>query len=454
MESQEGGGGGGGDGAGAVPTELQDLTREALYGLVWAEPMLRVSARFKVSSSYMARICSLMNVPRPERGYWAKLAVGKAPKQPPLPEIRPGDQAIWNRTGSASPVSRPIPKPPVNKPKRKPTLAATIPAVHPLIHGAKEHFEAGRTSYWSKYLRPAKRNLVDLIVSKTGLEKALAFANLLFREFEAHECRVVLAPNGERVHRAVIDEHEVPKKKANDPYDHSRHWSPGRLTIVYVGSIAIGLTIIELSEEAEGTYVDGDYVRTDQLPVPKRGRRIEDWRISKHEFPSGRLCLQAYCPDWRSKWTQQWREAKGHDLATKVPAIIRELIDATPHIAELIAEGQREADIERARWEEQSRKWERERAEEAVRKARKESKDELLAIIEEWIKVRRIEEFFEGIEAGLGSMGAEERQGIQDRLVLAKASVGAADAMRRFRTWKTPRERLGNSALPIDEGDQ
>ena len=40
MESQEGGGGGGG--GGPVPAELQDLTREALYGLVWAEPMLRV----------------------------------------------------------------------------------------------------------------------------------------------------------------------------------------------------------------------------------------------------------------------------------------------------------------------------------------------------------------------------------------------------------------------------
>lgn len=143
----------------------------------------------------MARICGLMNVPRPERGYWAKMVVGKAPAQPPLPEIRPGDQAIWNRSGTAQPVSRPLPKPPATKPKRKSAVAvaARIPAVHPLIHGAKEHFEVGRTSYWSKYLRPAKRNLVDLVVSKSGLDKAVGFANALFREFEAHECRVVLA---------------------------------------------------------------------------------------------------------------------------------------------------------------------------------------------------------------------------------------------------------------------
>jgi len=68
-----------------VPASLTDsregpVSREALYGLIWSEPMLRVAARFGVSSSYMARVCTLLNVPRPERGYWSKLAVGKAPR--------------------------------------------------------------------------------------------------------------------------------------------------------------------------------------------------------------------------------------------------------------------------------------------------------------------------------------------------------------------------------------
>jgi hypothetical protein len=71
------------------------LTREALYELVWSEPMLKVAARFGVSSSYMARVCTQLNVPRPERGYWAKLAVCKAPKQPALQEPRTGDPLAW-----------------------------------------------------------------------------------------------------------------------------------------------------------------------------------------------------------------------------------------------------------------------------------------------------------------------------------------------------------------------
>lgn len=442
MDSVERVGGTGLEGRGA---EMPDVTREALYGLVWAEPMLRVAARFEVSSSYMARICGLMNVPRPERGYWAKLAVGKPPKHPPLPEIRPGDQAIWNRTGAPRPASHPLPKPPVKRPKRKPAVAATIPAVHPLIHGAKEHFEVGRTSYWSKYLRPAKRNLVDLVVSKTGLDKAVGFANALFRDFEAHECRVVFAPNGEPVHRASICEHEVPKTKANDSNEHSRHWSPGRITVVYIGSICIGLTVIELSEEAEGRYVDGDYVRVDKAPVPKLGRYSEDWRISKRDFPSGRLCLQAYCPDRRSKWTQQWRETKGHELTAQIPAIIRELIDATPRIAELIAEGQRQAEIERIRWEEQTRKWERERAAEAARKARKESRDELLDIIKAWTHAKRIEEFLVDAESRLAELEPGLQAELLKRLGLARRLVGGLDALERLRVWKSPSERAAEN---------
>ena len=107
-----------------VPASLTDssegpVSREALYEMVWSEPMLRVAARFGVSSSYMARVCTLLNVPRPERGYWAKLAVGKAPKQPPLPEPRPGDPLEWTRDGALPKRARSLPKPPDQKPRRK-----------------------------------------------------------------------------------------------------------------------------------------------------------------------------------------------------------------------------------------------------------------------------------------------------------------------------------------------
>ena len=43
------------------------ISREDLYELVWSMPMTKVAEKFSVSGSYMARVCSVLGVPRPER---------------------------------------------------------------------------------------------------------------------------------------------------------------------------------------------------------------------------------------------------------------------------------------------------------------------------------------------------------------------------------------------------
>ena len=83
------------------------VSRQELYEMVWSMPMIKVAEQFKVSGSYMARVCSALRVPRPERGHWAKLAVGKAAERPPLPEAQPGDQLNWSRDGGLQSAPRP-----------------------------------------------------------------------------------------------------------------------------------------------------------------------------------------------------------------------------------------------------------------------------------------------------------------------------------------------------------
>ncbi len=60
-----------------MTTGTNVITREDLYELVWSTPMIKVAEKFEVSGSYLARVCTELRVPRPERGYWAKLAVGQ-----------------------------------------------------------------------------------------------------------------------------------------------------------------------------------------------------------------------------------------------------------------------------------------------------------------------------------------------------------------------------------------
>lgn len=67
---------------------LAKYNREKLYEEVWAEPMLKVAARYGVSDVALAKTCRKFRVPVPGRGYWAKKAAGKNVKaRPPLPAM-------------------------------------------------------------------------------------------------------------------------------------------------------------------------------------------------------------------------------------------------------------------------------------------------------------------------------------------------------------------------------
>jgi len=414
------------------------VSREALYEMVWSEPMLRVAARFGVSSSYMARVCTLLSVPRPERGYWAKLAVGKAPKQPPLPGPRPGDPLEWTRDGALPKRARSLPKPPDQKPTRKRAVRRQLSDGHPLFNGAKPLFEAGRLSWHGKYLKPAKKLLVDLVVTQTGLDKAIAFSNELFLALEARDHRVVIAPNAERFHRADVDERENPGKG----HHHNNLWSPMRCTVVYIGTVAIGLTVIEMSEAAEARYVNGEYVRLTDFVPKRRGRYAQDYGwTSTHDFPTGRLCLQAYSPYPRANWTQQWRETPSRALSGRIPAIVRELEKATVEIARLVEEGERQAEIERQRWEAQREQWRREEEARRAAKALKDSKEDLLHVIDTWAEAKRLEEFFADAERRAQDLPDEQRERTIERLRRARALIGSTDALERFDAWRAPEER-------------
>lgn len=415
----------------------QSLTREELYALVWSEPMIKVAERFDVSSSYMARFCTLLDIPRPQRGYWARVEAGRTLPIPPLPEAEPDGDLVYSLNSHAVTVERPLPQAPSKSRKRKSKVKTERPSQHPLVKGAKQHFESGRLSYRSDYLKPAKWTLIDLAVTKTGLDKALTFANELFLYLEDRGHRVVLSPNGAGFYRAEVDEREVPKKRQG--YYSNNLWSPHRCTVVYVGTVAIGLTIIEMSEEVEVRSVSGKYVRVEDYIPPKRGYD-HSWATTR-EMTTGRLCLQAYSPYGRATWSKRWQEGKKRDLCRQIKTIARELEHAAVDIARMVEEGRRQAERERQQWkieEAQRRKIEAERR--AI-EARKKSRDEIFQIISEWDKANQIEQFFRDAEQRVASLDEEERARLLERLKLARELIGSIDALEHFMSWKLPEKR-------------
>jgi hypothetical protein len=415
------------------------VTREELYQQVWAEPMIKVAARYEVSSNYLARVCEYLNVPRPPRGFWAKLRVGKAPKRPPLPPARPGEVLKWAK-------GDPVPDPPHSQSSvdAKVADAAVRPSSarrqerHELIAGVRQSFESGRLSE-EGYLRPFKRNLVDVFVSKPALTYALDTANDLFQALEKRGHRVALAPPRE-FHRPELTVHQGQKFD----YYNSEPWHPKRKTVVYIGDVALGLTVYESTEEVEVTY-EWDrpvrYMRVSDSPPKPRPKWMGPEPTRKRHMPSGRLAVRAYSPYGRVSWEERWLEDKVGGLSRKIPIIVQDLESIVPTIVQRREETDRQAAIERQRWEAERREEERREQERRRAQAVRESREQLFAIVKGWALADRIERFFDDAERRASALNLDDRAALLDRITQARRLLGGTDALARLQQWKAPSER-------------
>lgn len=414
------------------------MTREELYELVWTKPMTEVAKGFDVSGSYMARVCTVLNVPRPERGYWAKLAVGRAPAREPLPEAQPGDQLHWSKDGK---LHAP-PQPRVQIRRRRPTgTPASADNIHPLVRGARQHFETGRPVDEGAYLKPYKRLLLDVTTSKTCLDKALAFANDLYIALQSAGHRVVTAPSGQGFYRGSVDEREERRGQRNNYY--TSLWSPDRPTLVYVGTVAIGLAIVEMSEQTLMRYIgNGRYIPDADYVPPKASRRFVDhtWTTTR-ENPSGRLRLVAYSPYPRVTWTTDWQETKSAPLDKALRTIVKALESAAVDLVAQLEEADRKAEIARREWEAAEERRRREEDQRRVQQSVKDSRAHLGQVIQQWAEIMGIEQFLRGVEDHAASLSDAERQQVLDRLTLARHFLGSQNPLEFFMSWKTPTER-------------
>ncbi len=82
------------------------MTREALYALVWSEPLSTVATRIGLSPNGLAKVCDRLLIPYPGRGYWSK---GEAERQRLRPFLQPGPEGVEGEiviTGDRTPSRR------------------------------------------------------------------------------------------------------------------------------------------------------------------------------------------------------------------------------------------------------------------------------------------------------------------------------------------------------------
>lgn len=412
------------------------ISREELYRLVWSEPMTTVAARFEVSSNYLARICNYLNVPCPGRGYWAKRVVGKALVQTPLPPAEPGEPESW--AGKGGPVVLARPKASTPTPAKKPHRVRS--QLHELIHDARAHFENSRPIEDGDYLRPFKKMLVDVTTSKGGLVKALELANNLFNELSAAGYRVALASHAGHFRREGIDEREIIPKKERAHWRRS-HWAPHSPTVVYVGTVAIGLSVVEMSENVAMRYTSGKYVRESEYVAP-RGRFQTDrsWTTTR-DLPSGRMRIVAYSPYYEATWSNSWQEEKARTLDSQLRSIVQAIGSAAPVIVEKLEEAERAREAQRRRWEEEERRRQRDEDRKSVKQSVADSKAELQSVISRWSELMSTARFLSEVAERASALPEPEKSRTLERLALARSFLGDLDPLGPFLRWKTPQER-------------
>jgi len=124
-----------------------------------------------------------------------------------------------------------------------------------------------------------------------------------------------------------------------------------------------------------------------------------------------------------------------------IPTICSELERSAHVIAKLVEEGERRAEIERRRWEEEHARYQRKMAEQQALKVREESKADLLAIIRQWADSETFQRFFENVERRASSLDEATRQQLESQLTSMRALFPKVDPLSGFLAWKPPELR-------------
>jgi hypothetical protein len=249
------------------------LTREELYNQVWAEPLIRLAARYGLTGNGLKKICRKADIPVPPRGYWRRRQVGRSDPRPPLPPTRPGTPP--KLTVSVSP----IPKVAKEAAARIDSdLATEHPIVvadrlvnpHPLIQATRLALESGHVDEYGAVHGQRNQPRLDVRVGKASLARALRILDALFKALEARGATVQLDAQHEQRSCVKIGEATV-TFRLEEEFTRQDHM-PTKTDKPYLtpkyNYVATGNLTFRIDEWADGvrkTWRDGKARRLEDL---------------------------------------------------------------------------------------------------------------------------------------------------------------------------------------------
>ena len=158
------------------------VTRRKLYEQMWSIPCSLLAARYGISGVGLAKVCKRHDIPRPPRGYWARIAAGQRVRKPLLPKPQLGDEVIvlrgWDMPDDAVQklVEDPRPVPDLAEMRDGGTL-------HPLAVVTRDRLLAATTD--PEGLLSVSSPAMPVKVSPALIDRSVAIVDALIKRWES-----------------------------------------------------------------------------------------------------------------------------------------------------------------------------------------------------------------------------------------------------------------------------
>lgn len=368
-----------------MPDNQIVFKREELYEKIWTTPIVRLAKEYRISDVALAKICKKLKVPRPPRGYWAKLEFNKNIRRPPLPAVSADDPTEfvhyeYSKHENGTPVD-----PGVRENilvKRDITVPDNLDNPHRLVKETRAVLERARKSE-NGLLEKNRRACLEVNVSPACLERALRIMDAAIKGFEAEGFAVVAEGGSGTSSYASINGEKV---------------------------------YFAISE----AYRRVDHVPTQEEKALKKKRAF--WEITKYDYhPTGALSLKIVENGGYGS-RKKWSDSKSGRLEEKAGEFIGGAI-LVAHMLKIERKAREEADrkreIDRKEWEEAERR----RRDEETRLQKLEQQASL------WAKSEQIRQFVLAVESAVAAkeMPEIDKKGYENWMAWARSHADQID---------------------------
>lgn len=208
-------------------TTLHAVARGQLYEQIWAVPAAQLALHYGLSDVGLAKACKRYRIPRPPRGYWARLRAGKPVKRTPLPAVKdPGLETVYMK-GWAMP-QKAVEAAITTQRSVEPPAGDGAATLHPLALAARDQLRSADPDH-DGLVNTDHTSALKIRVSPACIDRAIAAFNTFIDRWQSRggDVAVKAEANGGEGATAVavgsdalqlrLDEHLDEAKPLTDP---------------------------------------------------------------------------------------------------------------------------------------------------------------------------------------------------------------------------------------------